>query len=676
MKIPKTGKWKQTNTSDKGGDIYYSKNINLDEKGYLKLSPRMVAAFDDARNSDFGIPLAIGESSAGGFQVATSSNANFSGTIDIVSNTWTEASGANEPTLTPDSHGVWFQGLWHASTDTAVLSRPATGGATQAWTSRITSLSSGKNHFLETFNAKVNLCVANGNTVKAYDDSYSNTATVTIPSDYEVTGLAYNNSKMAIATHMNNDGTEGQDSEARLFIWDGLGTEATKDAGVGSDTIMGVCAYKASFAILTRKGEFLYWNGGGFTKLGSLPIEVVENEWSGRTTNTTQGIIPMKADGDLIYINLQADIINYGRKGFVQIQNFPAGTWCLDPKIGAYHRWSPSISDALAEFIGDASINITTDTLTTSVVTVPETGNILRVTQNDVELVGVTINTDYFIIKVDDNNFKLALTKEKALLGISIDLTGKGTGSIACWFYDLIDYGQTYTTAAGDIGLLGDTTTVYTKIITGARLRNTSLNTKDTISIAVPFLENRGYFITTKIFSSDITDMNEELIVKFRPLKSNDSIIVKQKTRDVEGLPIYSSNKQADWLGQNIFKTTQDLSEAQTLFDNGEDLEVEFIAGAGAGVLVKVSAINSSSGTYSVELEEDVLGASSGLKSEFIIDNWKLLETITSTDNDAGYKSVKPMNAHKWAQFKIELRGSDVTIEELELTKTPHLKSD
>jgi len=32
-------KWFQPNNSDKFGSLWYTKNINLDEEGYIKLSP-------------------------------------------------------------------------------------------------------------------------------------------------------------------------------------------------------------------------------------------------------------------------------------------------------------------------------------------------------------------------------------------------------------------------------------------------------------------------------------------------------------------------------------------------------------------------------------------------------------------------------------------------------------
>ena len=40
IKLPINSEWSQTNKSDKFGSLAYTKNINLDEAGYIKLSPR------------------------------------------------------------------------------------------------------------------------------------------------------------------------------------------------------------------------------------------------------------------------------------------------------------------------------------------------------------------------------------------------------------------------------------------------------------------------------------------------------------------------------------------------------------------------------------------------------------------------------------------------------------
>jgi len=79
--------------------------------------------------------------------------------------------------------------------------------------------------------------------------------------------------------------------------------------------------------------------------------------------------------------------------------------------------------------------------------------------------------------------------------------------------------------------------------------------------------------------------------------------------------------------------------------------------------MVKVSSIGASDGTNtSVVLAEEVLGASSALKAEFIIHNWEVKRTITSSDTSPVEIPIGGLSS--WVQFKVELRGSDTTVEE------------
>lgn len=678
LRLPEN-KWELPNNSDKFGNVYYVKNIDFDLEGYARLSPRSVVVMDGDENGDFGIPIIAGRQAVGHYQVATSSDANFEVNITTQRNTFGENSGANEPTLTTNSHAVWYQGLWHASTATAILSRPASGGASQDWTSRITGLTTGKRHFLATFPSNATICVTNGNVVKQYDSSYADTpADLTISSDYETIGLAYNNSRMAVATRLTSSSSLGQDEEARLFIWDGADTSALADPAVGSDAIMYVVAYKTSFAILTRAGELLLYNGGGFTLLGRLPFYFTGELWQNEQDTSILGASPMTVDGDVIYINLGLRLDDFGVKNQEVLENTPSGVWCYDPAVGLYHRWSPSLSRAYVNSVNSGDVNTTTDVLTVSAgvygaETIPTTGNIVRAT--DDPPAPLVLNQDYYIIKVSSTEFSVATTKENALLGTKINLTGQPTSRAYFWMYELKDYGQSLYDTAGSVTKVGDTTTVYKDVLIGGRFIDTDGLSFDALCMVVPRLENRGYIVTPKIYSSQNTDTTQSLVVKFKPLKDTDSIVIKQRNRDVLGLPVSSSATLAVWTSPTECYTSQDLSEAKTYLDSGGKLEFEILAGVGGNQNTQILEINEDSGVYSIVLEDEVIGVSSGLKSEFIIQNWEEFDTITSTRNDEGFLISQIGNKGKWSQFKIELRGSEVTLEAIDVVSEPFQQS-
>jgi len=663
-------KWFQPNNSDKFGSLWYTKNINLDEEGYIKLSPRTVTLYDEETDTDFGVPLAVGRFNNGQFLVATHSDANFNLTTSVSAITVTENTGTNEPTMTADSHAIFWQNSWLASTATAVLSRAISTSGSENWTSRITGLTNGMRHHLCVFASRTTLCVTNGNVIKQYNTSYTNTTDLTIPSDFEAVALAYNNGRLGVITRLGG-ATEGQNQQARFYIWDGATTAANTDAALGSHAAVAICAYKSSFAILTQAGQLLYWNGGGFEVLANFPFYYTDKVWGDILSQIGLGDL-MLADGDIIYINIGLEVADYGRRLELGLQNSPSGVWCYDPKAGLYHRYSPSISQAY--LLSESSVDTSTDIITVSG-TIPATGNIARYTFAATAIGGLSVNEDYYIIKVSATTMRLATSRENALAGTYINLTSAGSTS-RFWAYDLVDYGNTHHFDTGGIALVGENNTLYQDILFGGDFVTTALSANDALCVAVPFLENRGYFVTPRIYPRGTKDTLQPLIVKFRPLDTNDKIVVKVKDRDVFGLPVVSPNgattDELVWTSPNEGYTTSDLSEAKDYFDDGGELEMEFTGGAGAGQMVKISEINESGGTYSLVLAEDVIGASGTLKSYFIIDNWRTLTTITSDSNDEGQVSVPVDSAGKFVQFKIELRGYNTTIEELLINHTSH----
>ena len=208
MRIPIENNWTQPNTSDKFGSTWYTKNINFDEHGYAKLSPRMVTVQDEATEANLGVPVGIGQFSNGNFQIGTTSNANFTMGISPTGFTVTEDTGTANPTMTTNSHTKFWQDKWHASTADAVLSKDSDGSAIATWTSRITSLTSGVRHYMEVHGGNQSLLVTNGNVLKQYNTGYTGTTDLTIDADFEMVGVSYNNGKVGIITKVGNNTTQ------------------------------------------------------------------------------------------------------------------------------------------------------------------------------------------------------------------------------------------------------------------------------------------------------------------------------------------------------------------------------------------------------------------------------------------------------------------------------------
>mgnify|MGYP001595892861 CR=1 FL=1 len=697
IKIPtdQNNRWTQPNNSDKFGSLWATKNINLDEEGYIKLSPRSILLADEA-TSNFGVPVNLHRISSGEYLIPTFSDAVFNVSISTTAFGNDENTGTGNPTLVAGSHSVFFGNLLYASTDTGLLHRVLSTDHTVTWTaaSGVSATTTGKRHYLCVFESRASLCITNGNTVVQYTSDFHATApthtastTLTIPSDFEIIGLAHNNERLGIITRLGSS-TAGQNKQAYFFVWNGSTTGATSGFGVGSDQCLGICPYKFSFAVLTRAGQLLYWNGGGFEVLANFPFYYSNQILGGGSTiflNNFSFGNNMEADGDIIYLNVPNTLDPFTRKSESIISNFPAGVWCFDPKIGLYHRYSGSISPKYVNSVTSGNVSVDNDNFTLSSGTIPATGNICRVTSGATGAVGFKFNQDYFIIKSSSTVFKLAATKEKALAGVALDITTAPSDTTVFWMYDLLDYGTTLSKLrTAVVAQVGETLMTHSDIFIGGDYYNTSLTGKNSLCVSVPHLENRGWFILPKIFSSQITDKNQKFFVKFRPLKSTDSIVIKYRNKDIEGLPTISfgsgaSAKAATWTSDDEFYSQQDLSEAKTYLDAGGELECEFIAGVGGGQAVQISSISTDDSiTYSVILAESVIGAAATLKSEFIIQNWKVLRTVTSTDSDIlDNTAIIPIGgASKFSQFKVELRGSDVSIEEVGFINTTNQKAE
>jgi hypothetical protein len=330
-----------------------------------------------------------------------------------------------------------------------------------------------------------------------------------------------------------------------------------------------------------------------------------------------------------------------------------------------YHKYAPSNSKAYSHNVPQADVNTTTDIFTTTG-TIPTTGSIIVNTSGIVG--GISKGVIYYVIRLSSTTFKLATTKNNADAGVWIDITSADANNYF-FMYDLLDYGISEMGTAGAIGLWGTSNLAYRDIIFGARLYDTGLDNQFTLCSTVPLLENRGYLVTPRIFLNSMTEAIQGLYVKHENLDTYDAILVKSKTKTFIGLPTSSPNASSSdeltWTSSTTATTTSDLSDAKTVFDTGEELEIELTAGIGAGQMMKITGLTVLSGTYTLTVEDVVIGYGSGLKSYFTIDNWTFEKSVTATSQIDGILEVDISKMGRAPQLKIELRGYQTTVEEI-----------
>lgn len=669
--IPQQGKFSQQNKSDLFGNLSATRNMNFDEAGYAKLSSRTISFKSEKDDNNFNIPISFGRD-GNEFHIVTADSPY---DLNITESDFSiaEDTNTNAPTLSFDSWGKWFQNRWHASTNTKIW---YTTGA--AWTDTGATLTTGKVHALETFKNKNSLAVTNGNTVQLLDTSYGLTITLTIPSDFEAVGLSYSNAKMGIITKL-SDTIAGQNQEAFFFVWDGGSAQAGQGYPMGSDAILAIAPYKSSWVILTRNGELFYFNGGGFELLDSLPFSFLNTKWGDSTNRITFGDV-MQVEGDKVYINVGNDYDPFGKLGEYYTQKNPSGIWCYDPNIGLYHRYSHSISPAYQ--ISVTSIDTSTDILTATG-TIPATGNPIKYVYDQADPIGgLSLGRIYYIIKLSSTTFKLAETKEDALAGVKVNITSSTTGKFTA--INVLDYGNSKADRTGGIGFTNTRKEIADNIIFGAELPDFNSTTLyDTLNISIPRFENRGHLVTAKALSQNITDNNQKVFIKYRPLDVNDKLILKYKDIDILNIPTstpqWVTSTTCTWISSTEFTTTADLSDIKDYLaaDTTNECEVEIIAGAGAGQASQIVSVSGSS-PYAVVLSDPIDGATSGYTCDVSIDNWKLLKTdkdigeINYLDTE-GYKEFPIATSSKWILVKVEFRGFETTLEELKIVNKTQL---
>lgn len=656
-----------SNKSDLLGNISYTKCMNFDEKGYIKLSPRAVMLLSEEDDVDFDIPLSYGRQVGNDFLIVTADNP-YKLTMSDFGISIIEDTDGSPPNLTFDSQGRWFNNKWHATSDTKLYTK--TGSV---WTDTAVALTSGKAHPLEVFRNQNEIAVGNGNTVKLLDTTYSVTQTLTLPSDYEVVGFAYLNNEMAVITRL-ADSVAGQNQEAFVFLWDGASPTAENGGfPCGSDALFGICTFKNSYAILTRKGELKKFNGGGFETVASFPFVITDAVWGDSLNRETYGDT-MVADGDKLLINIGSRLSNFGINQDSYVQGNHAGVWCYDEDIGLYHKYAPSISQFSLLTVTDANVDIASDTFTISSGSIPDTGTQVKYVFDSATVIsGLGFGGIYYVIKVDATRFRLAATYDDAIAANAFPIASVGASINKFIGLNIVDYGQNVMERSGGIGLTDKNQSNFYKLLFGGETfdKNSSVAFA-ALCLLIDGFKNVGYFVTSKLTSNNITDQFQKAIIRFRPLGDDDEIIVKSQERELYGFPLTTrtiAKNQCTWISDTQLTTTVDLSLAKDyLDDNGDnELECEFISGAGAGQLEQITDIEESAGTYTVTVENSVVGGVNGNKCDILINNWKVFDTITSDDNATLYKQIQIGEASTELKSKCVTKGINVTIMEFKL---------
>lgn len=661
-----TKKLTQTNNGDISGNIFVTKNIDFDDFGKIKLSPAIVGLVRTLGTpplSDFKVLDNIFKTSNGLWILGSRV---FSVSFLELAQTITDHSGeSGVPGGSPEESGVFFNGVIVISDGTGIRYSPA------PWTTVSLSLTSTRPTQLCVWDAYNSLLVGNSNRVLLINTSWVTTKTLNLPSQYEVTGVAVNNNTCFIATRNRTNGN------AKLFLWDGFSTAYNSSFEVDCTEIPTVIRYLTTCALITSNGKLLQFSGSGFIELGELPIEINRDEWNDDSNDHSRiSFAGMVSDDDKIYIRLDSSL--YGQPRFYN-PYFPGGVWCFDPAIGLYCKYTPSTTRPLTNLVSASNVNTTTNEITVSLPSFVITGTpMLYMYSNSTGIGGLKpYEKIYYVIKTGSGTIKVAESFADAINGNAIDLTTQGqTGQSIC-FFGIYDYGWSVANNRGAIAILNNNLRSYAKsigrvVFTANLYGSNGSSNLSTLNVAVPQLPNIGYLLTPKLESPNIEETYKDVVVKYSPLKSDDSIIIKYKDKEKLNYPLSTTDGiiqlTASWTSTSTFTTTFDMSSVEI----GE--EVNIIAGIGAGFSAHITNISESAGTYTVTIDEQFYQAVNGDVFEFYIDNFVKCDTITSSKQGGLNYTAIPLDKNsKFVQVKVELRGCGTTIEELQITNTKYL---
>lgn len=656
FKIPgQNKKYSITNKSDVGGNIYYTKNIDFNTDGYLKLADAAISVYDGSSDVEYDTAQAINTGDGSIYVLSDDTFNSFS--IDLITSLSNRTTAEGAPTPGVEEDVTFYNNNWVISDDGVFYDNSG------AWTSISgTPATSGNPNVLERFPYQNALLVGNGNQVALVNTSWTVVTTLTLPQGYKVVSMDTVGSYAYIGT-----ATETGDSGA-LFRWDGSSTSHNGIYEVDSYEISSVKRYGSSVVCVTAWGQLLYFNGSSFTELAQFPFYTDREEFSNNYGNEYQPFTHrgMVVDGDRIYLSLGGTLSTES----LTKNNLPNGIWCYTPNAGLHHIFSGTRTNFGQLLVGASNVNTSTNIFTkTSGIDIPETGTRIFINQDFSMGVNgeVRDNRWYYIIKLSSTTFQIARTYKDAIDSVALDITAAPTFTLTFESPQYNGYGDTYL--EDRIGLA-----LYTengsrgrekigRLVYAVSVQNDTGTLEYHLCTSQPYVKNHGYFVTPKLYSSEGEDVFNRITLKYKELTQDDEIVVKYKNIDKSYLPSQfetfdPSFTDVTWTNQTTFTTKLDLQDAVV----GD--EVEIISGAGAGITSHISSISRSDETYTVTLEDTIDLITASDTSKVYVDNFKKLGTITK-DHPERYKSFTLNKKSEWIQVKVELKGRGITIEEL-----------
>lgn len=566
IKIPAQNKWYQSNNSDILGNLYATKNINLEEnKGTIRLGQRLMlntATEDVAEINSYPVGFRYFNNGTANefYTIAGASNVGYVFKASSIDGAFAKVTTSGAPAKvdsTVSDIEIAF-GVLYVSCDGKLYFL----SGSNVWDTPVTAGSSGYFTSLCYFPFTDQLyCSKNGNLVQEITSTHAVSTGLTLPSGTIITFIRATSTRLWIGT-INQGGGKGV-----IYEWDGSSASFQNAYRLDSGGAL-ACVIKDDIPYcIDANGDLIFWNGGTFKTLTGINRKKGIQLFNPFYATNQRFIHPngMSLIGGKIHCLL--DLTNYDTASHngTQEESNPSGIWVYDED---------------------------TNSLT--------------------------------------HKYSFGLTKEG--------------GTIS-------DYGQFRIFGAGG---LSEIITAQAPITTnGTFLAGCSYYTSATVTTSGIFFEDSedllqkaGYFVTTKIFSSNITEIWQKIYLRFRRfLASTDKIVVK--ARNIENVPTEAT---ITYTSTTTFTTpTASFTTAPVVGD-----EVEILQGVGAGRTAHITVITTSAPNYAITVDETITGATTQTaKARF--QTWKKLGSYNAQTDDFIKLPIptEMLGASSWIQFKV-----------------------
>lgn len=658
IKIP-NDTWSVVNNSDIYGDIVRTRNMDFNESGYATLARKAIALFTEhtgvSTTGDANFTDCIAIASDDTFYFLITTDHCFSITASETALTVAEISTGSAPSVVGTSDCVYYNGAFAVTGSTTLHSYTPS-----SWTDRSLSLSASYPHPMAVFENRRSLCIGNGNVVHQLNaEAWTENTTdkLTLPANHIVTTMRWRGNNLYIGTRT----LTGQ--EGKVFVWSGSGTSASAGYEVGSDWVYSMTNYGSSVAILTSAGQIRRFNGGGFDDLVNLPVYYTPHSWTENAGAATVGKAinrSMWTIGDTIYFTIQGEPRGLFAPGSYKQ---PGGLWVYDPEVGLYHK---------SGFVTEPYRRLAISSLNSSIFSFASahglsTGDAVWASSVS-NIAALTAGWVYYAIVESTTSFKLARSKADADAGEFIICTGTISGDTLS--VDTLDtVGNINSCVPGAVhGFTRNQLSPFfgSEVLFAGSAQDPTNNTISSI-MSLGMGRNVGSFVTPKIFSSNVRDIYQKIVQNIRGINlDTDKVVIKYRVFERFGLPtpvVVSSAGLATWVDTTSFTvdtTGKDVKSAAI----GDEVEISL--GAGAGYSAHITAINDNTSTYTFTIDEAIPEISASDKSDIIVNNWVKLATITNEyeNLEKGFieKNIGEEAKGAWIQFKVELRGTEISV--------------